>query len=98
MVCTREPPLSERALKVLEVLLRGQRHYKPDVCAKLRPALLQAVQRLSVENHGLGQENSEQGKRQKVTLEKNSFDICGVLKMTEMKEEEWKIMRTVDKL
>ncbi|XP_067333647.1 meiosis inhibitor protein 1 [Channa argus] len=62
MVCTREDPLAERALGVLEVLLRGQREYEPDVCAKLRPALLQAVQRISVQNvgHGLGERHTDQ--------------------------------------
>ncbi|XP_037648034.1 meiosis inhibitor protein 1 isoform X3 [Sebastes umbrosus] len=62
MVCTREVPLAERALAVLEVLLRGQRHYEADLCADLRPALLQALQRHSVENmsHGLGQGHTAQ--------------------------------------
>lgn len=66
MLCTREAPLAERALGVLEVLLRGQRDYEVDLCAKLRPALLQALQRLSVENmgHGLTQGHTQQGKRQ----------------------------------
>lgn len=69
MICTREAPLAQRALGVLEMLLRGQRDYEPDLCAQLRPALLQAVQRLSVENigHGLGQGDTEQGKRDKLT-------------------------------
>ncbi|XP_071330454.1 meiosis inhibitor protein 1 isoform X3 [Trachinotus anak] len=60
MLCTREAPLAERALGVLEVLLSGQRHYEVDLCANLRPALLQALQRLSVENGGLGQGRTEQ--------------------------------------
>ncbi|XP_018523234.1 meiosis inhibitor protein 1 isoform X2 [Lates calcarifer] len=62
MLCTREAPLAERALGVLEVLLRGQRDYEVDLCAKLRPALLQALQRLSVENmgHGLTQGHTQQ--------------------------------------
>ncbi|KAK2833804.1 hypothetical protein Q5P01_017693 [Channa striata] len=61
IVCTREAPLAERALGVLEALLHGQRDYEPDVCAKLRRALLQAVQRISVENtgRGLGQRHTE---------------------------------------
>lgn len=69
MVCTREAPLAERALSVLEVLLRRQKDYEPDLCAKLRPALLQAVQRLSVESvgQGLGQGDTEQGKKDKLT-------------------------------
>ncbi|XP_056258641.1 meiosis inhibitor protein 1 isoform X2 [Seriola aureovittata] len=60
MLCTREAPLAERALRVLEVLLSGRRHYEKDLCANLRPALLQALQRLSVENMGLGQGRTEQ--------------------------------------
>uniref|UniRef100_A0A8P4KL06 Meiosis inhibitor protein 1 n=1 Tax=Dicentrarchus labrax TaxID=13489 RepID=A0A8P4KL06_DICLA len=54
MVCTREAPLAGRALRVLEVLLRGQKDYEADLCANLRPALLQALQRLSMENLGPG--------------------------------------------
>lgn len=80
MVCTKEAPLAERALGVLEVLLRGQRDYEPDLCAKLRPALLQALQRLSVENagQGLGQGDTEQGKRDKLT--QGEYIISAVLK------------------
>uniref|UniRef100_A0A3Q3EBF3 Meiotic double-stranded break formation protein 1 n=1 Tax=Labrus bergylta TaxID=56723 RepID=A0A3Q3EBF3_9LABR len=52
MVCTREAPLAERALRVLDLLLRGQRDYEADLCANLKPTLLQALQRLSVENMG----------------------------------------------
>ncbi|KAG8006412.1 Meiosis inhibitor protein 1 [Nibea albiflora] len=57
MVCTREAPLAGRALAVLEVLLRGQREYEADLCTSLRPGLLQALRRLSMENMdpGLGQ-------------------------------------------
>ncbi|XP_031176654.1 meiosis inhibitor protein 1 isoform X6 [Sander lucioperca] len=57
MVCTREATLAGQALWVLEVLLRVQREYEADLCANLRPALLQALQRLNVESmgHGLGQ-------------------------------------------
>ncbi|XP_044036642.1 meiosis inhibitor protein 1 isoform X7 [Siniperca chuatsi] len=62
MVCTREAPLAGQALGVLEVLLRGQRDFEADWCTNLRPALLQALQRLSVENmgHGLGQGHTAQ--------------------------------------
>lgn len=63
MVCTREASLAERALEVLEVFLHGQRDYEADLCTDLRKALLQALQRLSVENMGLGQGNTAQGKR-----------------------------------
>ena len=64
-MCTREAPLAGRALAVLEVLLRGQGDYEADLCASLRPALLQALQRLSVENMGpgLGLGHTAQGKR-----------------------------------
>lgn len=62
MLCTTEAPLAERVLRALEVLLSGQRHYEQDLCASLRPALLQALQRLSVESTGLGQGHTEQGK------------------------------------
>uniref|UniRef100_UPI003AAAD747 meiosis inhibitor protein 1 n=1 Tax=Centroberyx gerrardi TaxID=166262 RepID=UPI003AAAD747 len=56
MVCTREAPLAEQALGVLGGFLQGQRGCEADLCAQLRPALLQALQRLSVESsHGLGQ-------------------------------------------
>ncbi|TNN58495.1 Meiosis inhibitor protein 1 [Liparis tanakae] len=54
MVCTREATLAGRALAVLEVFIRGQRDYEADLCADLMPALLQAIQRLSVENMGPG--------------------------------------------
>ncbi|XP_039901771.1 meiosis inhibitor protein 1-like isoform X4 [Simochromis diagramma] len=62
MVCTREAPLAERVLGVLEVLLGGQRGYNINLCTKLRPALLQALQRVSVVNtdHGFEQEYSAQ--------------------------------------
>ncbi|XP_072225368.1 meiosis inhibitor protein 1 [Leuresthes tenuis] len=57
MVCTREAPLAERVLGVLEVLLHSQRQSITDFCTSLRPALLQALQRINVENraHGLAQ-------------------------------------------
>ncbi|XP_068434183.1 meiosis inhibitor protein 1 isoform X2 [Clinocottus analis] len=62
MVCTREATLAARAQEVMEVFIRGQRDFEADLCANLRPALLQALQRLSVENmgHGLGQGPTEQ--------------------------------------
>jgi len=66
-VCTREATLAGRALAVLEVFIRGQRDYEADLCADLMPALLQAIQRLSVGNMGLGlgKEPTAQGKRHK---------------------------------
>jgi len=65
MVCTREAPLAERVLGVLEVLLHGQRQSITDFCTSLRPALLQALQRINVENraHGLGQGHTSTGMR-----------------------------------
>ncbi|KAK5885383.1 hypothetical protein CesoFtcFv8_019095 [Champsocephalus esox] len=54
MVCSREPPLAGRALGVLEVLLRAQRDFESDLCFSLRPAVLQALQRHSVESMGNG--------------------------------------------
>ncbi|XP_055079440.1 meiosis inhibitor protein 1 [Periophthalmus magnuspinnatus] len=62
MVCTRETGLAQRALNVLEVLLSSQTHYKAELCTNLRPALLQALQKLSVEEvgHELGQGNTTQ--------------------------------------
>ncbi|KAK5856667.1 hypothetical protein PBY51_008248 [Eleginops maclovinus] len=57
MVCSRDRPLAGRALGVLEVLVQSQRGLESDLCFSLRPALLQALQRHSVENmgHGLSQ-------------------------------------------
>ncbi|XP_058509354.1 meiosis inhibitor protein 1 isoform X1 [Solea solea] len=62
MLCTREAPLAERALGVLEVQLCGKREYEVDLCSRLRPALLQALQRFSVENvgHVLGEGHTKQ--------------------------------------
>ncbi|XP_074552126.1 meiosis inhibitor protein 1 [Halichoeres trimaculatus] len=62
LVCTREAPLAERALALLEVIVRGQREYEADLCTNLRPVLLQALQRLSVDNmgQGLGQGHVDQ--------------------------------------
>ncbi|XP_068193535.1 meiosis inhibitor protein 1 [Antennarius striatus] len=50
IVCTREAPLASQALHVLEVLLRGKRNFDVDLCTNLQPALLQALQRLSMED------------------------------------------------
>lgn len=70
MVCTREAPLAERVLGVLEVLLGGQRGYNINLCTKLRPALLQSLQRVSVVNtdHGFEQEYSAQGKKHRAYI------------------------------
>ncbi|XP_077940747.1 meiosis inhibitor protein 1 isoform X2 [Gasterosteus aculeatus] len=53
MVCSREASLAGRALAVLEALICRQRDYDADLCANLRPALLQALKMLSV---NMGQE------------------------------------------
>lgn len=61
---SREAPLAERVVGVLEVLLRSQTDYETDFCVTLRPALLQALQRFSVDSmgHELGQGHTAQGK------------------------------------
>ncbi|XP_062421844.1 meiosis inhibitor protein 1 [Pungitius pungitius] len=48
MVCSREADLAGRALAVLEAVISSQRDYDADLCANLRPALLQALKMLSV--------------------------------------------------
>lgn len=68
--------------------MRGQRDYEADLCTNLRPALLQALQRLSVENmdHGLGQGHTAQGKRHKlketeyIDLQKYYTNTCCIPK------------------
>ncbi|XP_061701524.1 meiosis inhibitor protein 1 isoform X2 [Syngnathoides biaculeatus] len=50
IVCTREASLAERAMSVLMILLDGHSDFEADMCSSLKPALLQALQRLSVEN------------------------------------------------
>ncbi|MEQ2262890.1 hypothetical protein XENORESO_000418, partial [Xenotaenia resolanae] len=57
MVVSREAPLAEHVLDVLKVILLRQREFVTDLCTSLRPALLQALQRISVDNmaNGLGQ-------------------------------------------
>lgn len=63
MVCNREGPLSGRALGVLEAVLSSQKGYKTDLCISLRLALLQVLQRLSMETvvHDLGRGHTVQG-------------------------------------
>lgn len=63
MVCNREGPLSGRALGVLEAVLSSQKGYKTDLCISLRLALLQVLQRLSIETvvHDLGRGHTAQG-------------------------------------
>lgn len=80
MVCTREAPLAGRALGVLEVLLRGQTEYEADLCASLWSALLQALQRLGMENMGcgFGQGHTAQGKRHKATQTEYIDLLCHV--------------------
>ncbi|KAM6957871.1 meiosis inhibitor protein 1 [Aplochiton taeniatus] len=50
MVCTREAPVAERALGVLAGFLRGRRGCEASLCSLLQPALLQVLQRLSLED------------------------------------------------
>lgn len=63
MVCNREGPLSGRALGVLEAVLSSQKGYETDLCVRLRLALLQVLQRLSMETvvHDLGRGHTVQG-------------------------------------
>lgn len=65
MVCTREAPLAGRALSVLEALMRNQREYEADLCARLKSALLQALHRLNMDNSGpeFGQGQAAPGKK-----------------------------------
>ena len=67
MVCNREAPLAGHALAVLEAVLSGQRRYEADLCASLRPALLQTLQKLSMEEmgHTFEQGNTTQGNTHK---------------------------------
>ncbi|RVE69171.1 hypothetical protein OJAV_G00075090 [Oryzias javanicus] len=55
MVSSGEAPLSERALGVLEFILQHQQESTAELGLKLGPALLQALQRISVESMGQGQ-------------------------------------------
>lgn len=61
MIVTSEAPLAERVLGVMKALLRENREYTTDLCANLRPALLQALQRISVAS-------MSKGLRQEVTV------------------------------
>lgn len=63
MVVGREAPVAEHVLHVLKVLLLGQREIATDLCTSLRPALLQALQWISVDNvaNGLGQGHAAAG-------------------------------------
>lgn len=63
MVCNREGPLSGRALGVLEAVLSSQKGYETDLCIRLRLALLQVLQRLSMETvvHDLGRGHTVHG-------------------------------------
>ncbi|XP_032443285.1 meiosis inhibitor protein 1-like [Xiphophorus hellerii] len=54
MVVGREAPVAEHVLHVLKVLLLGQREFATDLCTSLRPALLQALQWISVDNMANG--------------------------------------------
>ncbi|KAM9780402.1 LOW QUALITY PROTEIN: meiosis inhibitor protein 1 [Neosynchiropus ocellatus] len=54
-VCTREALLAKRALEILEAFLHSERDYEANLCATLRPLLLQALQRLSMETVSIQQ-------------------------------------------
>ncbi|XP_023813731.1 meiosis inhibitor protein 1 isoform X4 [Oryzias latipes] len=56
MVSTKQAPLSERALDVLQFILQHQKENTADLCLKLGPALLQALQRISVESMEQGRD------------------------------------------
>lgn len=57
LMITREAPLAERVLSVMEALLHGNKEYTTNLCASLRPVLLQALQIISVESMGSGLEH-----------------------------------------
>lgn len=63
MAVSGEAPLAQHVLNVLKVLMLGQREFVTDLCTCLRPALLQALQRISLENMttGLGQGHATSG-------------------------------------
>lgn len=79
MIHTREAPLAERVLGVLEAFLRGRRDDKKDLCADLRPALLQALQRLNVEDMGHGAHGERRPRAEYTTflasLEKRQISV-----------------------
>ncbi|XP_034150951.1 meiosis inhibitor protein 1 isoform X3 [Esox lucius] len=50
MVCTREAPLAERALEVLEGFLHSRRGCEANLEALLRPTLLQVLQQVNLES------------------------------------------------
>ncbi|XP_057673223.1 meiosis inhibitor protein 1 isoform X1 [Corythoichthys intestinalis] len=62
IVCNKEASLAERALAILTTLLDGQSNFEEDLCTSLKPALLQALQKLSVERMGFvyGQKHVEE--------------------------------------
>uniref|UniRef100_A0A3Q2NZ69 Meiotic double-stranded break formation protein 1 n=1 Tax=Fundulus heteroclitus TaxID=8078 RepID=A0A3Q2NZ69_FUNHE len=70
MAVRGEAPLAEHVLDVLRTLLLGQREFVADLCTSLRPALLQVLQRISVDNmaNGLGQAHAAAAKSLPVVL------------------------------
>ncbi|XP_036004596.1 meiosis inhibitor protein 1 isoform X2 [Fundulus heteroclitus] len=70
MAVSGEAPLAEHVLDVLRTLLLGQREFVADLCTSLRPALLQVLQRISVDNmaNGLGQAHAAAAKSLPVVL------------------------------
>lgn len=63
MVCNKETAVAGRALGVLEAILSHQKGYEADFCINLRSALIQVLQRLTLENADgdLGQGHNAQG-------------------------------------
>ncbi|XP_061892385.1 meiosis inhibitor protein 1-like isoform X1 [Entelurus aequoreus] len=59
MVCTRESSLAERALSVLTLLLDGNNDFEADLCASLKMALLQVLQKISVQTMDRGHHAKE---------------------------------------
>lgn len=57
--------MAERALRVLEVFLSCEKESKAELCTNLKPALLQTLQKLSVEElgHDPKEGNITQGKK-----------------------------------
>lgn len=69
MVSTKQAPLSERALDVLQFILQHQKENTADLCLKLGPALLQALQRISVESMEQGRDQGYNARGTKCDLD-----------------------------
>ncbi|XP_015248897.1 PREDICTED: meiosis inhibitor protein 1 [Cyprinodon variegatus] len=55
MVVSGEAPVSKHVLEVLKALLLGQREFVTELCTSLKPALLLAMQKISVDSMANGQ-------------------------------------------